>query len=72
MAKTDYIQNATDDFINIASHELKTPISSIKAYAQILERKFKAIGDQESTQYIWKLEKQIDNLGSKTKCTTFR
>ena len=29
-----------DEFIGIATHELKTPVTSIKAYAQILLKRF--------------------------------
>ena len=33
------MEQQKDDFIAIASHELKTPVTSIKAYAQILQRR---------------------------------
>ena len=33
-----------DEFLGIASHELKTPVTSIKAYAQVLEAMFRKKG----------------------------
>lgn len=35
------LEQAREDFVNVASHELKTPISVIKSYAQILSLELK-------------------------------
>ncbi|HVF69760.1 MAG TPA: ATP-binding protein [Xanthomonadales bacterium] len=51
-----------DDFIAIASHELKTPVTSIKLYTQLLHRKFKMANDEKSTEAIAKMEGQINKL----------
>jgi PAS domain S-box-containing protein len=51
-----------DEFIGIASHELKTPVTSIKAYAQILEDKFARAKDKESADLLHKLNGQVDRL----------
>jgi signal transduction histidine kinase len=49
-------QKKKDEFIGIASHELKTPLTSVKAYLQILD----AIEtEQPQKQYI---QKTLDNL----------
>lgn len=51
-----------DEFISIASHELKTPVATIKAYTQILGRLFSLRDDPEPTEYLAKLEFQVDRL----------
>ena len=39
--------SARDQFLSIASHELKTPITTILGYAQLLERRFARLPDIE-------------------------
>lgn len=35
------LERQKDDFVNFASHELKTPLTSIKAFTQLLQRKLR-------------------------------
>jgi two-component system, chemotaxis family, CheB/CheR fusion protein len=56
------LERQKDDFMSIASHELKTPVTSIKAYAQILHEKFKKQHDDNSTMLLGRLDNQIDKL----------
>jgi len=51
-----------DDFIGIASHELKTPITSLKAYTQVMENRFVKAGDIESATLLSKMDMQLDKL----------
>ena len=50
-----------DDFLNIASHELKTPVTSLKAYTQILSLHGNEIGEERKNMYA-KMDIQIDKL----------
>ncbi|MBK9332417.1 MAG: PAS domain S-box protein [Ignavibacteria bacterium] len=53
-----------DEFISIASHELKTPVATIKAYTEILMNYFQRNNDTKAKDYLSKLESQIDNITS--------
>ena len=56
------IQRQKDDFIAIASHELKTPLTSIKAYNQILSALIKQGDEVTSLNIIKKTERQIQKM----------
>lgn len=57
-----HIEEQKDDFIGIASHELKTPVTSIKMYGQILKQSY-GKKDEEKTKYILtKMDEQINRL----------
>jgi signal transduction histidine kinase len=49
-----------DDFISIASHELKTPVTSMKTYTQILQMALKRQGDEKNLRFLSKIEDQIN------------
>jgi PAS domain S-box-containing protein len=51
-----------DEFMAIASHELKTPVTSVKAFTQVLQRRFARAGDDQSTALLGKMDAQINRL----------
>lgn len=59
-----HIQQQKDDFIGIASHELKTPVTSIKAYTQVLEKMLLKKGETKEAAMITRMDGQINRLTS--------
>ena len=51
-----------DEFISIASHELKTPVTSIKGYVQLLRFNFQQEGNKNAADLLTKADVQINKL----------
>jgi PAS domain S-box-containing protein len=51
-----------DEFISIASHELKTPVTSIKGYVQLLRYNFQKEGNGLAADLLTKVDLQINKL----------
>jgi signal transduction histidine kinase len=56
------IQIQKDNFIAIASHELKTPVTSIKAYSQVLEMILAGKGESKEAGMVTKMGTQLNRL----------
>jgi signal transduction histidine kinase len=56
------IEHQKDDFIAIASHELKTPITSIKLFTEVLKMHLIKTADEKSIDMIEVIEAQVNRL----------
>lgn len=62
ITKEKKVEQDKNDFVGIATHELKTPVTSLKAYAEVLQRKFARQGDMQSSSQLGKMNAQLDKL----------
>jgi PAS domain S-box-containing protein len=51
-----------DDFIALASHELKTPVTSLKMYTQILHQRAKKLNNPDIESFSSKMNDQLNKL----------
>ena len=51
-----------NEFISVVVHELKTPISSLKGYTQLLGRRLSRAGDEQSAQLTTRMDQQVNRL----------
>lgn len=55
-------QKQKNDFLSMASHELKTPVTTIKAYGQIIERLLEEKEDLQTLGLVKRMSKQVNRL----------
>lgn len=56
------LETQKDDFIGIVSHELKTPLTTIMAYSQLLGKYLKNNHDEKGSLYLSKMTNQMERL----------
>ncbi|EFH81573.1 PAS domain S-box protein [Ktedonobacter racemifer] len=56
------LEQLKDNFISMVSHELKTPVTSIKGYTQLLQKHFQRSDEKQSLYFLAKMNYQLDKL----------
>ncbi|WP_336731972.1 PAS domain-containing sensor histidine kinase [Chryseobacterium sp. VD8] len=56
------LQNQKDNFLGIASHELKTPLTSLKLYTQFIGMNLNKQGDYKNAEVAKRMNDQIEKL----------
>ncbi|MDB5229885.1 MAG: chemotaxis protein CheR [Chitinophagaceae bacterium] len=58
------LEKQKEEFLSIASHELRTPVTSIRSYTEILQDMFVEANDDASAAIAGKLSQQVDRLAN--------
>jgi signal transduction histidine kinase len=62
VTKQETLLRQKDEFLGVASHELKTPVTSMLAYTELLQRRFENADDQLTYGMLSKINQQINRL----------
>jgi PAS domain S-box-containing protein len=56
------LEKRKDEFIGMASHELKTPVTSLKGFLTLLKRRLTLQGDEKTLHYLARMDAQVNKL----------
>lgn len=56
------VERRKDEFISMTSHELKTPVTSLKGFTYVLQRRLTKHGDEQGLHYLARMDTQLNKL----------
>ena len=56
------VEQRKDEFMSVVSHELKTPVTTIKGFTQLLQRRLQHSSDSESQLFLSRMDSQLNRL----------
>lgn len=56
------VERRKDEFISMTSHELKTPVTSLKGFTNVLQRRLTRQGDEQGLHYLARMDAQLNRL----------
>ena len=62
VTEREELEQRKDEFMTMASHELKTPLTSLKGYTQVLKMELESLGLQQTVKDLGIMDHQIDML----------
>ncbi len=56
------LERRKDEFISMTSHELKTPVTSLKGFTNVLQRRLMKLADEQGLHYLTRIDAQLNKL----------